>query len=312
MSGGDLSDIGFTAPVFVSWFQQFLGLFFYYSFAYVGKRTDISTFTRFKWVRPRPDMLKVVFPVSLAFVLMVSAANLCLMYVQVSTYQVARSLTIIFTIVLTYVLLQETQSLLVLLGCSLMMSGFVLNSLDPTTLSLGGLVLGGASSLFQSIYNVLVKQKLPHLNHDTNLLLLYNMVWGSVLFLPFVFLSGEGKYFLELPIDPTKPEFGEKWFSLLGSAFLSILINLASFLCIKFTSPLTFNILGFTKSLFQSAGGILFLNDVVTLESLTSLLLSLTGTGIYSYAKYTEAEAKAAPPPLPTSKDEMETGEQSV
>ncbi|KAH0477086.1 MAG: uncharacterized protein KVP18_000163 [Porospora cf. gigantea A] len=190
-----------------------------------------------------------------------------------------------------------------------MMSGFVLNSLDPSTLSAGGLVLGGLSSFFQSIYNVMVKRVLVHLNHDTNLLLLYNLIWGTVLFLPLVFFAGEGHAFLDLPWDPLTPEFSERWFALIGSSFLSILINLSSFLCIQYTSPLTFNILGFTKSILQSLGGILFLGDVVTMESAASLLLSLTGTGVYSYAKYKEVGHT----PVSIVKDEtdVETGEQS-
>eukprot|EP01069_Polyplicarium_translucidae_P004632 Polyplicarium_translucidae@DN2623_c0_g1_i5.p1 len=57
-------------------------------------------------------------------------------------------------------------------------------SLDTKTLSIGGIASGAASSVFQALYNVMIKRSLPLVNGDTNVLLVYNVGLSSLLFIP--------------------------------------------------------------------------------------------------------------------------------
>jgi hypothetical protein len=90
-------------------------------------------------------------PLSLIFVGMVLFNNLCLKYVEVSFYQVsclvgaranesdcfrmqiARSLTILCQIVLTYFMLGKTTSTTAIAGCGIVVLGFVVTRLQCTT-----------------------------------------------------------------------------------------------------------------------------------------------------------------------------------
>eukprot|EP01069_Polyplicarium_translucidae_P004629 Polyplicarium_translucidae@DN2623_c0_g1_i1.p1 len=174
----------FRFPVFVSWVQQVVGFLLLGLFGQIGKRVKF-----FKMFPSEGMDLKTawkVLPLAANFVGMVGLANLCLKFVQVSTYQVARSLTIFFTMGLSYLLLGETQSLKTKLACAVLVLGFATGSLDTKTLSIGGIASGAASSVFQALYNVMIKRSLPLVNGDTNVLLVYNVGLSSLLFIPVV------------------------------------------------------------------------------------------------------------------------------
>lgn len=75
-------------------------------------------------------------------------------------------------------------------------------------------------------------------------------------------------------------------------------MNLSAYWCVKVTSPLTFNIVGFTKSIVQSLGGIVFLGDLVSLQSLLGIILSVGGSGWYSWLKVSESGALRKQTPI--------------
>ena len=109
-------------------------------------------------------------PLSLVFVGMVVFNNLCLKYVEVSFYQVARSLTILCNIVLTYVVLGKTTSLLALVGCGVVIVGFLLGTVGEVheiNTSWKGVFFGVMSSVFVALYAIYVKKVLPAVNDNT-------------------------------------------------------------------------------------------------------------------------------------------------
>lgn len=65
-------------------------------------------------------------PVAILFTSMVSTNNLCLKYVPVSFYYIGRSLTTVFNVILSYMLLGQTSSFHCILCCAIIVSGFLL------------------------------------------------------------------------------------------------------------------------------------------------------------------------------------------
>merc|ERR1719499_2433431 len=65
---------------------------------------------------------KKILPLTVVFLGMIVFNNLCIKYVEVSFYYIARSLTIIFNIVFTYYLLNKVTSKKAV-GCCLMIIG---------------------------------------------------------------------------------------------------------------------------------------------------------------------------------------------
>lgn len=67
-----------------------------------------------------------ILPVSLMFTAMIATNNLCLKYVSVAFYYIGRSLTTIFNVSLTYLILGEKTSKKSLFFCALIVCGFYL------------------------------------------------------------------------------------------------------------------------------------------------------------------------------------------
>eukprot|EP00922_Rhytidocystis_sp_ex-Travisia-forbesii_P033834 GHVS01050257.1.p1 GENE.GHVS01050257.1~~GHVS01050257.1.p1 ORF type:complete len:739 (-),score=115.20 GHVS01050257.1:292-2508(-) len=228
-----------------------------------------------------------VLPLAVCFVGMVAFSNLCLKYTQVSTYQVARSMTLLFTVGFSFVVLGQRQSFQSMAGCCLIVIGFFVGSLDSSTLSFLGVSMGVCSSAFQAAYNVVIKTTLNHVGNRQGPLLFYNLLTSSLLFIPVIWLAGEGWVVTdEVPWNPTNPMFWDVWPSLWLSGLLSTMMNLSAFTCVKVTSPVTFNIAGKTKACFQSLGGIVFFGDYVTTSSMVGICSCLLGSTIYSHSKF--------------------------
>lgn len=73
---------------------------------------------------------------------MVIFNNLCLKYVEVTFYQIARSLTIVFNILLTYFVLGQSTSKPAVICCLVIVLGYVLGTHGEPSFSLLGVIFG--------------------------------------------------------------------------------------------------------------------------------------------------------------------------
>jgi len=126
---------------------------------------------------------------------------------------------------------------------------------------------------------VLVKNK--------RLLLHYNTTLATILLLPLVWVSGEFKFLS----DPEVARFlfdNWFWFIMTITAAAGFLINIAIFLQIKVTTPLTNTISGTAKACVQTLlGWLIFRNTISSMNGL-GILLSLFGSGLYGWVRYKE------------------------
>ncbi len=99
--------------------------------------------TAYNWSIGR-QLLKL----GLVFVGMVTLNNLCLQYVEVSFYNVARSLTIVFNVIFTLAILRQPTSLPVCGTLVIVVAGFFVGS-D------GGTVLHTAYCILHTAYCIL-------------------------------------------------------------------------------------------------------------------------------------------------------------
>lgn len=232
-----------------------------------------------------------VLPMTSVYILMVTTNNLCLQYVQLSFYQVARSLSILFSLILSRLLFNERTSWKAASTSLLIMVGFALGSWGevPSQFSLAGLLFGVLSSFFVALNSILVKsigQKT--FDGDQWKLMYYNTCLSIPLLLPLTFLKGELAE--ALPLLPSLPL--STYLSLLITGLLGFLINIAISLQIKYTSPLTNNVSGTFKGVFQIVISVIwFGNEISALNALGSLLV-LFGSGLYSHVRYSEMYQK--------------------
>jgi GDP-fucose transporter C1 len=132
-----------------------------------------------------------VMTLSLIFVGMITFNNLCLKYVEVSFYNVARSLSIVFNVAFTYVLLGEKTSFRTCACLVIVIFGFFVGSEGEVNFSLLGTSFGVMSSVFVCLNAIYTKKAMGHVDGDMWKLSYYNNVNASILFVPLMLITGE-------------------------------------------------------------------------------------------------------------------------
>lgn len=84
----------------------------------------------------------------------------------ISPIQVARSLSINFTILFTYVILGKKTSTPALVACFIVFMGFVIGSYGEINFSWAGVVYGVGSSAFVALYGIYVQKTLAAVDNN--------------------------------------------------------------------------------------------------------------------------------------------------
>lgn len=277
------------APLFVTWFQCVLTAAILFVLGEVGRHAEPgSFFAQFPPATYDVAVATRLGSLAVVFVGMITFNNLALKYVEVSFYNVARSLTIVFNVVLTYFMLNETTSVPTLGTLAIVIAGFFLGSAGEVRFSLIGSAFGLASSLFVALNGVVTKQGMKIVDGNQWRLQFYNNVSASVLFLPLIAFSGElGTIRAHAPMLLSAKFWG---IMTLGGVF-GFLIGIVTILQISVTSPLTHNISGTAKAGVQTLLALYIWRNPTTAANLIGTALVLIGSGVYTYVRSSEMEA---------------------
>lgn len=177
----------------MSWYQCVVSTIICYSVSRLSRKYP-SVFT-FPEGNPLDiGTFRKLLPLTVLYTLMIGANNLSLTYVTVAFYYIGRSLTTVFSVVLTYVILRQRTSFKCLLCCGAIVIGFWLG-VDQESLtkdfSWRGTIFGVLSSLALAMYSIQTKKALVHVNQEIWLLSYYNNLYSTILFLPLIVLNGE-------------------------------------------------------------------------------------------------------------------------
>jgi len=272
------ADYEFPFPLFVTWYQFLVALVLLIITGF-SKSKLFSIVPRYEL---KLDIAIKILPLTAIYVGMLTFNNLCLAFVEVSFYQVARSLTIIFNIIFTYLILHNKTSLAAIGACSVVFFGFALGSFGELHFSLLGLIFGVCSSVFGALYGIFVKKKLQVVENNEWRLLHYNTTLAIILLFPIVVLSGELKEIKEVYFI-LRPSF---WIIMTVTGVSGFLINIATFLQIKFTTPLTNTISGTAKACTQTVLSVMIFKNPITFINGFGIFLVLLGSLLYSLVRY--------------------------
>ncbi|RUS35557.1 triose-phosphate transporter family-domain-containing protein [Jimgerdemannia flammicorona] len=277
------SEYKFPYPLFVTWFQLVVALIVLLVWSHLGK-----TNKSFALIPPYEFNLEIarkVAPLTFMYVMMLALNNLCLQYVEVTFYQVARSLSIVFNIIFTFTILGQSTSAPAIMACVIVFLGFAIGSYGEINFSWEGVLYGVGSSAFVALYGIYVKKTLSVVENNQWRLLHYNTTLSILFLAPLVFFSGELSdiaayvYFLdEFPF----------WFLMTITGVSGFAVNIAMFLQIKYTSALTNTISGTAKACVQTVLAAMIFQNPISVMNATGILLALFGSGYYSWIRYKE------------------------
>ncbi|KAI9270617.1 triose-phosphate transporter family-domain-containing protein [Phascolomyces articulosus] len=283
MSGSD-----FPYALFVTWYQMVVALVLLLIWAHLGK-----THRLFSIIPPfefDTNIAKRVAPLTFVYVMMLALNNLCLKYVEVTFYQVARSLSINFTILFTYLILGKTTSAPALVACIIVFLGFAIGSYGEINFSWAGIFYGVGSSAFVALYGIYVQKTLAVVDNNQWRLLHYNTTLAIIFLFPLVLFSGELSEILTVSEAIYDSGF---WMLMTLTGITGFGINIAMFLQVKYTSALTNTICGTAKACVQTIlAAMIFRNPISDMNAL-GILLALFGSGYYGWVRYKERQARS-------------------
>ncbi|KAI9341525.1 hypothetical protein DFJ73DRAFT_661754 [Zopfochytrium polystomum] len=253
--------------------------------------------------------------------------TLCLEHVEASFFQIARSMVLPFTVLLSRYFLRDRISPAILLSCGTVLAGFLIGSLfdsgagggritSSTTAPLG-VLLGVASSLSTAVHAVVIKKSLFAVKGSVMDLVYYNNLLSAALLLPVLAACGELAQVRELALAAIagaaetadraalRQQLAALLVGGLVTGFFGFLINIAGFLQIKVTSPVTHMISSAFRGVLQTGVAVWVFNDFVSTPRALSIALTLSGSAAYAWVRSSEARAAgemdavapAAPPP---------------
>lgn len=240
----------------------------------------------YKW-----NVIRGVLPLSLVFVAMITFNNLCLKYVEVSFYNVARSLTIVINVIFTYTLLGEKTSLRTCACLFLVIIGFVVGSEGEINFSWLGTTYGVLSSAFVSLNAIYTKKVMPMVDDDKWKLAFYNNMNAAILFVPMILFSGELDIIAQFSYLLTSAYF---WVMMMIAGILGFAIGIVTVMQINYTSPLTHNISGTAKACVQTILAYLIWQNESTWKANLGVALVIFGSLAYTLVRMREMERPKA------------------
>lgn len=283
------------APLFVTWYQCVTTCIVCIVLGNMGERkraegveSFLNEFPKIKFSFP---VAVSVLPLSLIFVGMITFNNVCLQYVEVSFYNVARSLSIVFNVIFTFIFLGKSTSILTCLTLLVVIVGFYFGIDGEIDFSLIGTAAGVLSSVFVSLNSIFTSKVLPKVSNDKSLLLYYNNLNASILFLPLIVLF-EMEVIMKNSAKLVSLLF---WSGMTLTGLMGFAIGLVTVMQVKATSPLTHNISGTAKAAVQSLLAFYIWGNQATFKGVMGIFLVLFGTGLYTWVQMNS--------PPPTSGD---------
>jgi len=277
--------VSVDAPLFITCFQCVVTAAVCYAIVSLpSKQEEPTTCTQ---INISMQTLKKVLPLSVVFVAMITFNNLCLKHVGVSFYYIGRSLTTVFNVVFTYLILGQKTSMNSIICCIVIILGFWLGvdqESDTGSFSLNGTLYGVLASVFVSLYAIYIKRILPVVDNNVWLLTFYNNINAMLLFIPLMILFQEVPVIMEF-----EGLFSWTFWILmtLGGVF-GCAIGYVTGLQVKVTSPLTHNISGTAKAAAQTVLATQINAEVKSFWWWTSNAVVLFGSAAYARVKQLE------------------------
>jgi len=270
------------APIFLTWTQLIAAATGSYILSLLRQDRYFSFFPAFEY---KSHLAIKVMPLTIVFLGMVIFNNLCLKYVQVAFYQVARSLTIVFNVLFTKWFLGENTSRPALISVVVVVLGYIVGVDGEVQYSKLGVFYGVSASAFVALNAIYVKKTMGIVS-DKWLLMIYTNINGIIL-MPVIFILGG-----ELPEIMNSTAYFESkfWMILIISGIFGFLINIVTFIQIQVTSPLTHNISGTAKAAAQTLLACMAFGDSMSFMGAVGVFLVLAGSLLYAYIRMREEE----------------------
>ncbi|KNC82990.1 hypothetical protein SARC_04738 [Sphaeroforma arctica JP610] len=230
---GDEHDLDSFA-LFMTWFQcaASMSVFYFAPFLNMGPAFKLD-----------PTVSREILPLSTVFIFMLLTNVYAIHHGEDTFYPVARSLTVILTVFLSYATLGHVTSAVRMVSVGIMVWGYLLADTQEVLLTMNGSLSGITTAAFVSVYAILVSQKLPSAGNSSWRLMQHNFVNTTIGLIPILLLSGQFTGLFHVPQAFTL----SFWIRLCLNGFLGGVVSICMADLLQVTSPLTFAVSNMAK-----------------------------------------------------------------
>jgi len=283
-------ELKLDAPFFVTWSQCVVTCAMTWISAkmgFFGVSRDMNfdaTNTRIK--------CKQVLPLSIAFVSMISFNNLTLAKVGVAFYTIARSQSILFSLLFMWMILGKKTSAAACACCGIVVGGFLLGVTkegDLGSLSIIGTVYGVIASACVALNSIYTKKVMPYVDGDIWAMAYYNNLNACWMFIPLILIWEVGtlaRFPMLFSIN--------FWMAMGAAGFMGFCMGYVVGLQIKVTTPATHSISGIAKACLQTVIATIYYHQPKPFLWWFSNVMILGGTLSYSFVKSYEMKVLQA------------------
>jgi len=261
-------------PLIISWFQQIvvtiLGVLRITYDRCRGKSAENNFWVLYD------DWSKCPWA-SAFFVCYIGFANLALKLTAVSSYLIARSLTLPVVYLLTVYYLKEAVTPRKKYAVVIIVVSFVIGNLDFSGLTAAGVTLGAISSVSQAIYGIASKVSQSKMQRP-DLIVYLLAVWSFIFMIPLVLVLED----YEQAVVDIQTVDSSIYAVILVSSLAGFAINWSVMTIIMHFSVLAYEVTGFAKSAVQPILGVIIFNEALSLVTGLSTFLILVGSFVYA------------------------------
>mmetsp|Transcript_25275 Transcript_25275/g.47800 ORF Transcript_25275/g.47800 Transcript_25275/m.47800 type:complete len:364 (-) Transcript_25275:234-1325(-) len=234
---------------------------------------------------------KKVGGLSFFFVLKLLLDMSALSVVNIPMYGVLKSSTTPCVLLLDYLLRNKSASRRVQIAVLVITLGGFIAGYGDLTFDLVGYILAISSALSTAAYVVMVGKLGDDMHMDSWMLLFYNCLWSLPLSVLLMLAKGELASLWNYHSVHTTP-FIVCFAASCASAFV---LNWATYMCTLENDSLTTSVVGRTKSIVQTLGGLFAFGDVqISAMNLSGVGINSLGVMWYALEKFLEHKAREA------------------
>jgi solute carrier family 35 protein E3 len=227
----------------------------------------------------------------------VGFVNLSLLYNPVGTYQLFKFTNVFVTCVVEYFWKHKTYSVGIYLSLTTLVLGVTIATVTQVTFSPIGLLFGLLGSVSTAFYQILNKQVQTDFEVTPMQLLQYEQPFTALFAALFACFSDD-------LVKLTTVELSQPLLvGIAASCVFAFGVNLTCYLIIGKTSPLTYSVVGHTKTVGVLLIGFFQFGETTTWKNLLGLAMAFAGIVVYTHLSSQPAVKKvdtvATPEPAP-------------
>lgn len=247
---------------------------------------------------PKRYYFSMVIPLALGKFLASLSSHVSIWIVSVSYAHTVKATLPLFTVVLSRVLLGETQTLPVYLSLLPIIGGVIIATLTEVSFEFMGLFSALGATLGFSLMTIFSKKCLHETGlHHLRLLVLLCRI-SAICFFP-VWLLYDFRRIMATDTVMEEKSLATPVLLLFFDGVFSMLQNVFAFTVLAMVTTLSYAVANATKRMVIIGASLVFLQNPVTITNFIGMMIAIFGVLVYNKAKYDQNQAKRREQILP-------------